>query len=104
MFIVAGRSALHCGDHDFAIAITGDGMLATRTSFLCSWPVAGGRELYEPRSFAYSLSQVESGWLWSVIDEDGQTVARGADASRDAAQAAVDRTLMGPSGFSEAAA
>lgn len=44
-------------------------------------------------SFAYSLSQVEEGWRWSVYDEDGVTVARGADASRDRAQAAVDMTL-----------
>lgn len=44
-------------------------------------------------SFAYSLSQVEEGWRWSVYDEDGVTVAGGADASRDRAQAAVERTL-----------
>jgi hypothetical protein len=43
--------------------------------------------------FAYSLSQEEEGWRWSVYDEDGETVARGADISRDGAQAAVDRTL-----------
>lgn len=59
--------------------------------------------MYEPRSFAYSLSQVESGWKWSVYDEDGEMVAGGADASRDAAQAAVDRTLMGPPGSEVAA-
>jgi hypothetical protein len=47
----------------------------------------------EPRSFAYSLSQAENGWRWSVYDEDGQTVARGADASRDAAEAAVESML-----------
>ena len=51
----------------------------------------------EPRSFAYSLSQAENGWRWSVYDEDGQTVARGADASRAAAQAAVDSMLNGSS-------
>jgi hypothetical protein len=50
----------------------------------------------EPRSFAYSLSQVEDGWSWSVYDEDGITVARGAHADRDAAQAAVDNTLVAP--------
>lgn len=44
-------------------------------------------------SFAYSLSQVENGWRWSVYDEDGVTVAGGADASRDRAQAAVERLL-----------
>lgn len=47
----------------------------------------------EPRSFAYSLSQREDGWSWSVYDEDGETVAAGADASRSAAQAAVERML-----------
>ena len=47
----------------------------------------------EPRSFAYSLSQAENGWRWSVFDTDGVTVARGADLTRDAAQAAVERTL-----------
>lgn len=60
--------------------------------------------MYEPRSFAYSLRQFESGWQWSVIDENGETVADGADPSRDAAQAAVDRTLMGCAGLGEAAA
>lgn len=44
-------------------------------------------------SFAYSLSQVENGWRWSVYDEDGVTVAGGADASRDVAQAAVEKML-----------
>jgi hypothetical protein len=43
--------------------------------------------------FAYSLSQVEEGWRWSVYDEDGVTVADGADVSRDAAEAAVALTL-----------
>jgi hypothetical protein len=47
----------------------------------------------EQRSFAYSLKQMEGGWRWSVYDEDGVTVAGGADASRDGAQAAVDHTL-----------
>jgi hypothetical protein len=47
----------------------------------------------EPRSFAYSLSQVEDGWSWSVYDEDGRTVARGADPNRSVAEAAVERTL-----------
>lgn len=47
----------------------------------------------EPRSFAYSLSQLEDRWAWSVYDEDGVTVADGAHESRDAAQAAVDRML-----------
>lgn len=47
----------------------------------------------EPSSFAYSLSQVETGWRWSVYDVDGTTVANGAHDSRDAAEAAVARTL-----------
>jgi hypothetical protein len=49
--------------------------------------------MQEQTSLAYSLSQVETGWRWSVYDEEGVIVARGADASRDAAQAAVERTL-----------
>jgi hypothetical protein len=49
--------------------------------------------MQEAPSLAYSLSQIENGWRWSVYDEDGLTVARGADASRDRAQAAVDLTL-----------
>ena len=49
--------------------------------------------MQEPRSFAYSLCQVEEGWRWSVYDEDGVTVARGADVSRDGAQAAVELML-----------
>ena len=44
-------------------------------------------------AFAYSLSQEEEGWRWSVHDEDGVTVADGSDASRDAAEAAVASTL-----------
>jgi hypothetical protein len=46
--------------------------------------------------FAYSLSQEEEGWRWSVYDEDGVTVAGGAKPSRDAAQAAVESTLRSP--------
>jgi hypothetical protein len=49
--------------------------------------------MQESRSFAYSLSQVETGWRWSVYDENGETVARGADASRAAAQAAVESLI-----------
>ena len=48
-------------------------------------------------SFAYSLCQVEEGWRWSVYDQDGVTVAGGADVSRDGAQQAVDMTLRGGS-------
>ena len=50
----------------------------------------------ENSPFAYSLSQVEEGWRWSVYDEDGVTVARGAHSSRDAAEAAVESTLRSP--------
>ncbi|HEY8002742.1 MAG TPA: hypothetical protein VIE16_00860 [Phenylobacterium sp.] len=46
--------------------------------------------------FAYSLSQVEEGWRWTVYDEDGITVADGADTSRDRAEAAVELTLRFP--------
>ncbi len=61
--------------------------------------------MQEQSSLAYSLSQVETGWRWSVYDEDGVTIAGGADTSRDAAQAAVERTLgcgMMPSGIASA--
>jgi hypothetical protein len=50
--------------------------------------------MHEPRAFAYSLSQIETGWLWSVYDEDGVTVAGGAHANRAQAQAAVERLLQ----------
>ena len=46
--------------------------------------------------FAYSLSQMEEGWRWSVYDKDGITVANGAHPSRDAAEAAVELTLRWP--------
>ena len=49
--------------------------------------------MQEQSSLAYSLSQIETGWRWSVYNEDGVVVAGGADPSRDAAQAAVERTL-----------
>jgi len=60
--------------------------------------------MHEPRSFAYSLSQSETGWRWSVYDEDGVTVARGADASRAAAQAAVESMLKRAPALKTAAA
>ncbi|MDB5444285.1 MAG: hypothetical protein JWP86_1463 [Phenylobacterium sp.] len=60
--------------------------------------------MHEVRSFAYSLSQREDGWAWCVYDEDGVTVADGAHASRDAAQAAVDRMLRRPPSSEQAAA
>ena len=47
----------------------------------------------EQSSLAYSLSQVETGWRWSVYDEDGITVADGDHSCRDAAEAAVERLL-----------
>ena len=48
------------------------------------------------QALAYSLSQVEEGWRWSVYDENGVTVADGAHASRDLAEAAVELTLRSP--------
>lgn len=47
-------------------------------------------------SLAYSLSQAEEGWRWSVYDEDGVTVANGAGADRESAQAAVESALRTP--------
>jgi len=49
--------------------------------------------MHEARSLAYSLSQQEDGWSWSVYDENGETVAGGAHETRAAAQAAVERML-----------
>ncbi len=60
--------------------------------------------MHEARSFAYSLSQKEDGWRWSIYDENGETVARGADASRDAAERAVQAHLMSAPAASPAAA
>jgi hypothetical protein len=57
--------------------------------------------MHEPRSFAYSLSQVDDGWSWSVYDEDGVTVARGAHKSRLAAEQAVELTLNAPPTLSD---
>ena len=51
----------------------------------------------EVSSYAYSLSQDEHGWRWCVYDEDGVTVAGGADPTQAACQAAVDRTLRSSS-------
>jgi hypothetical protein len=56
-------------------------------------PVRSVEFVMQEPLFAYSLSQVENGWRWRVFDEDGVTVAGGADASRDVAQAAVERLL-----------
>ena len=49
----------------------------------------------QEQTLAYSLSQIETGWRWSVYDEDGVMVAGGAHPSRDGAQAAVERALCG---------
>ena len=46
-------------------------------------------------SLAYSLSHDEDVWRWSVYDEDGVTVADGADVTQDAAMAAVHSTFRG---------
>ncbi|MGC3971927.1 hypothetical protein [Phenylobacterium sp.] len=47
----------------------------------------------ESKLLAYSLSHDEDVWRWSVYDEDGITVADGANDTQAAAQAAVDVTL-----------
>jgi hypothetical protein len=52
-----------------------------------------GRPMFDSAALAYSLSQAESGWRWSVYDLDGVTVADGADPSQDAALASIDRLL-----------
>jgi len=49
--------------------------------------------MLESKSLAYSLSHDEDVWRWCVYDEDGVTVADGAHATQDAAQAAVEQTL-----------
>ncbi|HSV04626.1 MAG TPA: hypothetical protein VLI41_15630 [Phenylobacterium sp.] len=49
--------------------------------------------MQEPKAFAYSLSQQQEGWAWSIYDENGATVACGAHRSRADAEAAVDRAL-----------
>ena len=49
--------------------------------------------------FAYSLSHEERGWTWRVYDEDGETVAAGADASQSDAQAAVEATIRQAAGL-----
>lgn len=48
----------------------------------------------EPRSFAYTLSQAEDGWRWSIYDEDGVTVADGSHPTQDAALAEVQTMLQ----------
>jgi len=52
----------------------------------------------EVKCLAYSLSHDDDVWRWSVYDEDGVTVADGAHASQDAAQAAVEITLRSAGG------
>ncbi len=47
----------------------------------------------ESKLLAYSLSHDADVWRWSVYDEDGITVADGANDTQAAAQAAVDITL-----------
>ena len=47
----------------------------------------------EGMSLAYSLSHDDDVWRWSVYDEDGVTVADGANATQDAAMAAVQSML-----------
>ena len=47
----------------------------------------------EGMSLAYSLCQDDGVWRWSVYDEDGVTVADGAQATQAAAMAAVKSTI-----------
>lgn len=54
----------------------------------------------ESKLLAYSLSHDEDVWRWSVYDEDGLTVADGANDTQAAAQAAVDVTLRSAGGDS----
>ena len=49
--------------------------------------------MHQDRALAYSMKQAEDGWRWYVYDEDGITVADGADASQAGAQAAVQTML-----------
>jgi hypothetical protein len=49
-------------------------------------------------SLAYSLSQDEGFWRWSVYDEDGVTVADGSHATQAAAMAAVQSMLTRATG------
>lgn len=57
--------------------------------------------MQEPAHFAYSLSQSESGWRWSVYDLDGEMVANGANSSQAAAQAEVFRLIQTPGGAND---
>lgn len=52
--------------------------------------------MQEPANFAYSLSQSENGWRWSVYDLDGEMVANGANSSQAAAEAEVYRLIQIP--------
>lgn len=49
--------------------------------------------MQDAQQLAYSLSQAEAGWTWRIYDEDGETVASGAVADRQAAQAAINAKL-----------
>lgn len=49
--------------------------------------------MHELSPLAYSLSQQEDGWRWTVYDSEGVTVADGANVSFAGAQQAVNRTL-----------
>jgi hypothetical protein len=55
----------------------------------------------EGMSLAYSLSQDEGLWRWSVYDEDGVTVADGANPTQAAALAAV-KSMLGFDGGADA--
>jgi hypothetical protein len=44
--------------------------------------------------FAYTLSQVEQGWTWSLWDEDGGVVAAGAAPDQPSAQRGLFEALQ----------
>ncbi|WP_176695968.1 hypothetical protein [Phenylobacterium immobile] len=50
--------------------------------------------MQDTASLAYSLSQQETGWRWSIYDADGVTIADGANPSQADAQAEVYRRLQ----------
>lgn len=43
--------------------------------------------------YAYSLNHDERGWAWRVMNEDGETVATGENASQSDARAAVEASI-----------
>jgi uncharacterized protein YegP (UPF0339 family) len=47
--------------------------------------------------YAYSLSHNEGGWAWRVMNEDGETVATGANASQSDAKSAIEASIRSAS-------